>query len=616
MLFVDVAAVFVPLAAFLGVFLLGADLPDPSLACGVWALKLLRDSTAFRLVAKVLANEARNLLGVMSIFAVVLFVAALIAYAVERDAQPQTFGSIPQAMWWAIVTLSTTGYGDAVPQSFVGRVLAGVVMMSGIGVFALWAGILATGFAEEVRRHDFVNNWQLVSAVPLFRHLGSGELVAIVRALRPRNVPAGAVICRQGEVGDQMFFIVEGRVSVAAAGAPVELGTGAFFGEMALISGDPRSATVTATSAVTLLTLHSQDFQILLTNNPEIAETISQDRAGTGRRQARPVLLAEHLAHRMHHRRRRVGLRHEPAFARQFVGSGPGLSRGDDDLDRRPAVADGGGQPQPVHGSRHVDVGEHQRNVVVVLKQFDRLVRIARLEHLEAGLAQFVGDREQQEGLVLHDQHFFGIRHYRLFASFGAFSSGHGARRVHSTPPTLNSILTVPPKSAARTRSIRKRPKPRRVGRDDRRTARFQPRQDDQRLAAFSGLLGPLMFTWPSATDKAPYLSELVPSSLMASARDNARLGPRTAGGPPTKIRSAGNGLIADEMTVSSDADVHWVLVSRSCASASARRRSLNEARDASMSSPRNVCDAIAETVARMFLMRCSSSCVSRTCRA
>ena len=94
-----------------------------------------------------------------------------------------------------------------------------------------------------------------------------------MRALRPRNVPAGAVICRKGETGDQMFFIVEGRVSVAAA-APAELGPGAFFGEMALISGEPRSATVTAASAVTLLSLHSLDFQILLSHNPEIAKTI------------------------------------------------------------------------------------------------------------------------------------------------------------------------------------------------------------------------------------------------------------------------------------------------------------------------------------------------------
>ncbi|MGO8565427.1 potassium channel family protein, partial [Rhizobium ruizarguesonis] len=59
---------------------------------------------------------------------------------------------IPQAMWWAVVTLSTTGYGDEIPQSLAGRVLAGLVMMIGIGIFALWAGILATGFYEDVRR--------------------------------------------------------------------------------------------------------------------------------------------------------------------------------------------------------------------------------------------------------------------------------------------------------------------------------------------------------------------------------------------------------------------------------------------------------------------------------
>ncbi|MGO6726453.1 cyclic nucleotide-gated potassium channel, partial [Rhizobium ruizarguesonis] len=114
------------------------------------------------------------------------------------------------AMWWAVVTLSTTGYGDEIPQSLAGRVLAGLVMMSGIGIFALWAGILATGFYEEVRRQDFVRNWQLVAAVPLFQKLGSAALIEIVRALRPRIVPAGAVICRKGDVGDQMFFIVEG----------------------------------------------------------------------------------------------------------------------------------------------------------------------------------------------------------------------------------------------------------------------------------------------------------------------------------------------------------------------------------------------------------------------
>ncbi|MBY5440265.1 cyclic nucleotide-gated ion channel [Rhizobium leguminosarum] len=268
-LVIDLLAVLVPAAAFLFV---GSR--DRNLYCAIWLLKPLRDSTFFRLLGKVVANESRNLLGVTSVFGIVLFGAALAGYIIERDVQPDRFGSIPQAMWWAVVTLSTTGYGDEIPQSLAGRVLAGLVMMSGIGIFALWAGILATGFYEEVRRQDFVRNWQLVAAVPLFQKIGSAALIEIVRALRPRIVPAGAVICRKGDVGDQMFFIVEGRVTVATLDHPVELGAGNFFGEMALISGEPRSATVSAATEVSLLSLYAVDFQMLSSSSPEIAETI------------------------------------------------------------------------------------------------------------------------------------------------------------------------------------------------------------------------------------------------------------------------------------------------------------------------------------------------------
>ena len=278
---IDVLAVLVPLAAFL---LVGT--PDWSLYCAVWLLKPLRDSTFFPVLGRVLANEARNLIGVTTLFGVVLFAVALAAYVIERDIQPEKFGSIPQAMWWAVVTLSTTGYGDEIPQSFAGRVLAGMVMMSGIGIFGLWAGILATGFYQEVRRGDFVRNWQLVAAVPLFQKLGPAVLVEIVAALRPRTVPAGAVICRSGEPGDRMFFVVEGRVTVATPN-PVELGPGAFFGEMALISGEPRMATVSAATAVSLLSLHAADFQMLCSSSPEIADIIRK--TALERRSAAPT---------------------------------------------------------------------------------------------------------------------------------------------------------------------------------------------------------------------------------------------------------------------------------------------------------------------------------------
>ena len=277
-LVVDVAAVLVPLAGFLL-----TNTRDHYLFCCVWLLKPLRGSSFFRLVGRVISNEARNMLGVAAVFGILLFSASLAGYLLERDVQPDKFGSIPKAMWWAVVTLTTTGYGDEIPVTFAARVVAGLVMMSGIGIFALWAGILATGFSEELRRRDFVRNWQLVAAVPLFQRLGSAALVEIVRALRPRTVPAGAVICRQGETGDQMFFIVEGRVSVATPN-PVELGAGSFFGEMALISGEPRSATVSAATEVSLLSLYAADFQMLSSSSPEIADIIRKtalERRGT-----------------------------------------------------------------------------------------------------------------------------------------------------------------------------------------------------------------------------------------------------------------------------------------------------------------------------------------------
>ncbi|MBS0563700.1 MAG: cyclic nucleotide-binding domain-containing protein [Proteobacteria bacterium] len=246
---------------------------DPSILCGVWAVKLLRDLPAFRLVLRVAGNEARNLFGVLALFALILFAASLLAYLLEGAAQPEAFGSVPRAMWWAVTTLTTTGYGDAIPHSTLGRMLAGLVMMCGIGVFALMAGILATGFAEELRRQDFSRVWQLVAGVPLFAGLPHRDLAEIVRALKPRRLAPGAVICRKGQPGNEMYFILEGRVQVASA-SPVELGSGDYFGEMALVSGEPRFATVVAATPVSLLALHISDFQTLIERDSTLADTI------------------------------------------------------------------------------------------------------------------------------------------------------------------------------------------------------------------------------------------------------------------------------------------------------------------------------------------------------
>jgi voltage-gated potassium channel len=268
----DLAAVALPLLA-VG---LGLEARDAALVCGVWVAKLAKETTALRLIARVLATAGGNLLSVTAVFGVVMFLAALLAHLAERNAQPEAFGSIPAALWWAVATLTTTGYGDITPVTVAGRVLAGVVMTAGIATFALWAGILVTGFADELRRQEFLRNWEMVATVPLFSTLDAKALAEIVRLLRARRVQAGSVVCREGDPGEQMYFIADGEVEVATA-MPVRLATGDFFGELALITGEPRAASVKATVPTSLLVLDISDFRMLCAENAEMAETITRE---------------------------------------------------------------------------------------------------------------------------------------------------------------------------------------------------------------------------------------------------------------------------------------------------------------------------------------------------
>jgi voltage-gated potassium channel len=257
----------------------------------VWLLTLRPFSSGLALLGRVARLEAKPLSGVFALFVGVLFFSATLLHLLERQAQPETFGTMPQSLWWAVVTLTTTGYGDAVPQSAFGRVLAGATMMSGIAVFALWAGILATGFAAETRRQDFLRTWDLIARVPFFREVSPSAIAEIARHLRHWEVPTGTNVVRRGQAGDSMYFIADGEVEVELSPDPIRLGAGAFFGEVALISGAPRGASVSTTAPTTLLILDIADFRELTARIPELAKAIEDEghrrtnaNAGAGRR--------------------------------------------------------------------------------------------------------------------------------------------------------------------------------------------------------------------------------------------------------------------------------------------------------------------------------------------
>ena len=243
----------------------------------IWASKYVRYSPGLASLGRVVKNERQSLFSVLLGFGIVLLTAASIAYLLEREANPAVFGSIPAALWWAIVTLTTTGYGDVVPSTVAGRILGGSVMTGGILVFALWSGILANGYAQELRRREFLRTWELVAKVPFFHNIGASLIAEVARLLRPRDYPAGGVVMRRGQPGDCMYFIADGEVEIQLPGQNVYLISGQFFGEVALLTGAPRNATVVATQPSTLLSLDIVDFHELLARQPELARIIHEE---------------------------------------------------------------------------------------------------------------------------------------------------------------------------------------------------------------------------------------------------------------------------------------------------------------------------------------------------
>jgi voltage-gated potassium channel len=113
--------------------------------------KLIRYFASLDILLKVLYDERKNLTGTFLIMLIVLTLAASALYVVERDVQPEAFGSIPQAMWWAMAALTTVGYGDAIPMTALGKILGSVVTILGIGMVALPSGILAASFSDQLR---------------------------------------------------------------------------------------------------------------------------------------------------------------------------------------------------------------------------------------------------------------------------------------------------------------------------------------------------------------------------------------------------------------------------------------------------------------------------------
>ena len=237
-------------------------------------LKLVRYSPALRSLLAALHAERRTLFGCLVILTGAVLLFASLLFAIEHTVQPEKFGTIPQAMWWAIVTLGTVGYGDVVPVTPLGKIVSVFTIVVGFAMIALPVAIISTAFAEEVRRRDFVVTWGMLARVPLFSHLGASEIADIMRLLRAQTIESGEILVRRGDAASSMYFITAGEVEIELPSQRVRLSDGTFFGEIALLHRTKRSGTVTARRKTKLLALDAQDFHALIERVPDLAAHI------------------------------------------------------------------------------------------------------------------------------------------------------------------------------------------------------------------------------------------------------------------------------------------------------------------------------------------------------
>jgi voltage-gated potassium channel len=116
--------------------------------------KIARYAPAFEVFLAAIKRSWSQLGVALALALAFVYVGALLLYFVEGPLDPVNFGSIPRAIWWAVVTLTTVGYGDVYPHSAPGRAAAMMISLAGIGIVALPAGILASAFSDELRERQ------------------------------------------------------------------------------------------------------------------------------------------------------------------------------------------------------------------------------------------------------------------------------------------------------------------------------------------------------------------------------------------------------------------------------------------------------------------------------
>lgn len=168
-------------------------------------LKISHYSTALEDLVSAVREEANSFGATVYLFCVALFTSSALMYVVENRAQPEHFASIPETMWWALITLTTVGYGDVAPITGLGKIIGAFTALMGVCVVALLTGIVATAFANQIDRRKLILEAEIASSLEdgiitdkeLMKirqmqkqmHLTDEHIQAIIELMRNRELP-------------------------------------------------------------------------------------------------------------------------------------------------------------------------------------------------------------------------------------------------------------------------------------------------------------------------------------------------------------------------------------------------------------------------------------------
>ena len=233
--------------------------------------KLGRYSTGFQSLMEAVQRERQALLASFLVLFSVVLIAATLAYVLERGAQPEAFGSIPAAVWWALETVTTVGYGDVTPKTLPGRIIGGLTMITGIMMIALPVAIIGSSFAEVIRQRSFVVTFGLIARMPVFAGLPADVLSDLLSVLKAQTVEPGTPIITSGGNDDALYVIATGVVELDDRGTRRRLGIGHAFGTGYQFDAPGARLPALAMTRVKLLVIARSDLLDLLARYPELA---------------------------------------------------------------------------------------------------------------------------------------------------------------------------------------------------------------------------------------------------------------------------------------------------------------------------------------------------------